>query len=52
MASFTERHKSAVTHYALQNNHVIDWKGLENRTGRWIKEAIAIRKERGYVKQE
>ena len=51
--SQTERHKSAITDHALQENHVIDWEGVKimdresDRKRRWIKEAIAIRKEEG-----
>ena len=46
-----ERHKSAVTDHSVQENHVIDWQQVkivdreQDRKTRWIKEAIAIRKE-------
>lgn len=51
LASLSEYHKSAVTDHTLQMNHVIDWKETkvvdreQDRQTRWIKEAIAIRKE-------
>ena len=43
-------HKSAITDHADRRNCVIDWDGVKlvdketNRSARWIKEAIWIRK--------
>ena len=43
-------HKSAITDHVLMDNHVMDWDNIsvldreEDRTRRWIKEAIWIRK--------
>ena len=45
-------HKSAITDHVLTDNHVMDWDNIsvldreEDRTRRWIKEAIWIRKSR------
>jgi hypothetical protein len=42
--------KSAITDHVVDNNHIIDWKEAKiidreaDRSKRWIKEAIAIRK--------
>ena len=50
-ASVTEIHKSAVSEHVVQENHVIDWDNVkivdreQDRKTRWIKEAIAIRRE-------
>jgi len=47
----SEQSKSAVSDHAITLNHVIDWDQAKvvdrqsNRTDRWIKEAIHIRKE-------
>ena len=46
----TEIHKSAITDHVVTENHVMDWDNIrvldreEDRTRRWIKEAIWIRK--------
>ena len=43
-------HKSAITDHVVTDNHVMDWDNIrvldreEDRTRRWIKEAIWIRK--------
>ena len=45
-----EIHKSAITDHVVTDNHVMDWDNIrvldreEDRTRRWIKEAIWIRK--------
>ena len=46
----SEFHKSAITDHVVTNNHVMDWDNIkvldreEDRTRRWIKEAIWMRK--------
>ena len=46
----SEIHKSAITDHVMTENHVMDWDNIrvldreEDRTRRWIKEAIWIRK--------
>ena len=46
----SEIHKSAITDHVVTDNHVMDWDNIrvldreEDRTRRWIKEAIWIRK--------
>ena len=47
-----QQNKSAITDHATRENHVIDWDGVKvvgheaDRKTRWIKEAIAIRKNK------
>ena len=51
LASQSTVHKSAITDHVVENNHLMDWDeamivGRESdRYKRWIKEAIAIRKQ-------
>ena len=50
-AADEELNKSAITDHVNKENHVIDWDGAKivgresDRTARWIREAIKIRKE-------
>ena len=54
-ASQSERNKSAITDHAIQQNHAINCEEAKiidretDRNTRWIREAIAIRKEGGHV---
>ena len=49
-SSVSEIHKSAITDHVVTDNHVMDWDNIrvldreEDRTRRWIKEAMWIRK--------
>ncbi len=57
-AAEEELNKSLITDHVNKENHVIDWEGAKilgrecDRTARWIREAIKIRKEKEVMNRD